>query len=83
MSVWLELTGWVGALSVLIAYILLSAKKLPSDSYAYHALNILGSGLLVVYTLWKAAFASTLVNVIWFGVGLLAIASLWRAQRQG
>jgi fluoride ion exporter CrcB/FEX len=79
MNVWVEIIGGLGAFSVVGAYGLLSAKKLRSDSYGYHGLNILGSFLLALYAYWKTAVASVAVNVIWLCIGVGAVVALKRS----
>lgn len=76
-----ETVGWVGALSVVTAYLLISLHKLPVDSYRYHGLNIGGSILLALYALWKDALASTFVNVVWMAIGFYAVAVMLRKRR--
>ncbi len=82
MNIVIEVIGWMGAVAVLSGYGLLSMKKLRSDSYSYHGLNIAGSLLLAVYALWKTAIASVAVNVVWLGIGIGAVLALRRAGKR-
>jgi len=79
MSIMVEVVGWTGAAAVLGAYLLLAMKKLGSDTYTYHGLNILGAFLLSFYAYWKDASASLVINVIWCFIGLTAIMAIYRA----
>lgn len=76
----IEAMGWVGAFAVLAAYALLSARKLASDSYAYHNANIVGALLLAVYAFAKDAFASMFINVVWVFIGVFAVVGVYRAS---
>ena len=80
MSIAVECIGWAGAVSVVGAYGLLSMRKLSSDHYAYHAMNILGSFLLALYAIFKDAGASLAVNAIWMMIGIGAVASIYRSR---
>lgn len=75
----IEIMGWAGAVLVLGAYAFLSLKKLASDSYTYHGLNIAGSVLLGVYALYKDANASFVVNLVWMLIGIGAVLGLYRS----
>ncbi len=81
MNLLVELIGWIGAVSVLGAYALLSAKKLTADHLSYHGLNMLGATCLAFYALYKEAWASVAVNFIWLGIGLVAVTTLARVAR--
>ena len=78
----IEIIGWVGAVLVLGAYTFLSMKKLASDSYTYHGLNIAGSILLGVYALYKDAHASFIVNLVWMIIGIGAVFGLYKASKK-
>lgn len=80
MEFLMEILGWAGAVLVLGAYALLSAQKLSPHTYRYHGLNLLGSVLLAGYAFWHYALASVAVNVIWMGIGLTAVFSLFRKR---
>ena len=43
-----EVIGWIGALLYIIAYFLISIKKLQADQVVFQLLNILGGVCLIV-----------------------------------
>jgi hypothetical protein len=65
-----ELVGWIGAVTVLTAYWLVTRS---GTSVLYHALNILGAGGLLANALYHGAFPSTAVNVVWIAIALWGI----------
>jgi hypothetical protein len=76
-----EIVGWAGALLILLAYLLLSAGKLTGQSFVYQSMNIVGAAGFIVNGWWHGALPSTVLNVVWMGIGLVA---LWKiAQRRG
>ncbi len=81
-SLSMEIIGWLGAALVLGAYALLSTRKLISDSYSYHGMNIAGSILLAIYAYYHGAHASVAVNVIWLVIGCIAVIQLLRFMRR-
>jgi hypothetical protein len=73
--VWFDGIGWVGAVALLIAYAMVSSKKLEGDSAAFQLLNIGGSILLAANTIFYGSYPSTFVNLIWAGIALFSIAA--------
>jgi hypothetical protein len=67
-----DLVGWLGAGVLLLAYGLVSFKKLSVDSGYYQLLNVVGSCFLIVNTVYYRAYPSALVNLIWIIIALLA-----------
>ena len=77
-----EVVGWVGAVTVLAAYWLVTRS---GTSVLYHTLNIIGAGGLLANALYHGAFPSTTVNVVWIGIALwgLAVSSRRRNLLRG
>jgi hypothetical protein len=73
--IWLDAIGWMGAAALLVAYAMVSYKKLEGDSTAYQFLNIAGSLLLAVNTISYGAYPSSFVNMIWIGIAVVSIAT--------
>ena len=74
-----EGVGWLGGGLILAAYGLLTAGKLDADSWIYQAANVVGGLGFIVNGWWHNALPSTVLNVIWAGIGLTA---LWRMRRK-
>jgi hypothetical protein len=73
--IWFDAIGWTGAALLLVAYAMVSSKKLEVDSTAYQLLNIIGSVFLVANTIFYRAYPSSFVNVIWAGIAFFSIAT--------
>ena len=73
-----EVVGWTGALLILLAYLLISAGKLTGQSPAYQWMNIVGAAGFVINGWWHHAIPSTALNVVWMGIGAVA---LWKIAR--
>jgi hypothetical protein len=74
-QLWFDAIGWVGAIALLIAYALVSSKRLEGDSAAFQLLNISGSILLATNTVFYGSYPSTFVNLIWAGIAVVSIAT--------
>jgi hypothetical protein len=72
-AVLFDLLGWIGAFLLLLAYALVSFKKLAADSFAYQGLNVAASILLAINTLYHRAFPSSFVNIVWTFIAIFAI----------
>lgn len=69
-----EVVGWTGALLILAAYALLSAGRVTGRSPLYQGMNIVGAAGFVVNGWWHGALPSTVLNVVWMGIGVAALA---------
>lgn len=69
----IDILGWIGAVCLLLAYFLVSRKRLAGDSLNYQLLNLAGGGLLTVNSLYYGAFPSVAVNVVWIGIALFTL----------
>lgn len=70
--------GLAGGITVVIAYLLLSAGSISSTGLAYPVMNIMGSIGLLVSLVWHFNIASVVVNVVWVGIGIFG---LWRRRQ--
>jgi hypothetical protein len=70
--------GWIGAFLLLLAYGLVSFKKVAADSQTYQWMNMAASVLLAVNTIYHGAFPSSFVNITWTIIAVFAILSIRR-----
>jgi hypothetical protein len=75
----IDLTGWVGAVLLLLAYALVSSRKLAGDGVRFQLLNLSGGLLLAANSAYHGALPSVAVNAVWIVIGVVA---LLRARRQ-
>ena len=72
-----SISGWMGTISYLVAYLLLSLNKIKADQKIYHVLNVLGALGLTYNAVSLRDFPNIIVNVVWgiiaFGAILLII----------
>ena len=78
-SLLIEAVGWIGAALILGSYILVSTGRLEGRSRAFQWMNVAGAAGFVINSGAHGAFPSTVLNVVWLGIGL---ATLW-TLRQG
>ncbi len=72
-DVLIDILGWIGAIALLVAYALISAKRVEGDSPGYQLLNLVGSLLLILNTLYYGAYPSSFLNLFWIAVALYSL----------
>ncbi len=73
MELTIDILGWCGAFFVLLAYALVSTRRVEGDSLWYQSLNIAGASLLLANTAYEGAYPSSFVNVVWIGIAIFAL----------
>ena len=76
----IETLGWIGSFTYLIAYALVSLKKTEGDSVLYQGMNIFAGVLLVIYSLYLKAYATTGLNAVWALIGLFTLGRKWLSR---
>lgn len=76
-----DIIGWIGAGSLLLAYLLISTNRVIGKSYLYQGLNLLGSFGFIVNSYCYGALPSVALNVIWLLIGLYTIGFIIRKQQ--
>ena len=74
MELAVDLVGWLGAASLLLAYGLVSSGRIAAVGGAFQILNLLGAAGLTVNSGYHQAWPSAALNAVWITVGLVALA---------
>jgi hypothetical protein len=77
----IDLLGWVGSLAVVAAYALNSYQKIKSDSLSFQALNLFGSALLIINSVYKGVYPFTFINMVWAVIAVVAIIRILKLKR--
>lgn len=67
------LLGWAGTFFYLLAYLLLSLRKLSANSITYHVMNMLGGLGMIVHAIFLNDRPNIIVNLVWAAIAVLAI----------
>ncbi|MBS0374111.1 MAG: hypothetical protein JSR73_05995 [Proteobacteria bacterium] len=78
MKLFIDIVGWVGALGILLAYGLLTTRRIAAGSRAYQWLNALGSIGLIANGAWNGAYPSVFLNGVWLVITFYAVAEARR-----
>jgi hypothetical protein len=78
---WIEVVGWSGSFSILLAYALLSTGRMDARGWPYQAMNV-GGALGMATNAWThGALPSVFNNTIWMAIGLLALLRIGLRRR--
>jgi len=73
----INILGWTGSITNLVAYALVSMKKTEGDSILYQSMNIVAGIFLVIYTFTLEAYATMALNGVWAIIGLITLGRRW------
>lgn len=76
------LGGWLGAAEILLAYVLVSSRRMRGDSLRYQALNVSGSFLVMLSCVTTGAWSSVIINLFYLVVGVSVLMTARRADVQ-
>jgi uncharacterized membrane protein YedE/YeeE len=73
MTFLIDVFGWIGAAALLVAYWMVSTRRADGTAMSYQSLNLIGSVLVLVNSLYYGAYPSVAVNGVWIVIGAYAI----------
>ena len=79
MSILAETSGWVGAVAVLVGYLLFSFGWIRSVR-AFQAYNLAGAAALLVNAYYHEAWPSVALNIAWGGISGLSLLRLRKSE---
>ncbi|MFZ3046465.1 MAG: hypothetical protein WA151_11160 [Desulfatirhabdiaceae bacterium] len=68
-----DIFGWMGATSLLLAYGLVSMRRLDGNAVFYQVLNLLGGAFLIINSFYYGAYPSVGVNGAWIAIGIFTL----------
>jgi len=81
MQLLIDILGWLGAILYLLAYGLISLKKVEGDSSLYQGINIVAGIFLIMNTFYWRAYPSVALNVAWIGIAVFTLRRKYLVQR--
>jgi len=81
MQTLVNVLGWIGAVLYLVAYALISSKKVEGDASLYQGINILAGILVVLNSFYWHAYPSAALNVAWIGVAVFTLGRKYLLQK--
>lgn len=78
VEILVEISGWIGAVLILSAYLLVSMGRLTGQSPLFQWMNMVGAAGFIINSGYHGAIPSAALNVIWMLIGLV---TLWRISK--
>lgn len=82
MSAFVTALGWVGAVTCLVAYVLVTRGKWAPTSGRYQLANVVSGLTMGLVAASSGVWPSVVTNAVWAVVGVHAVATVLRARRQ-
>lgn len=67
------ISGWIGMFLMILAYFLLSYKKLESNSLNYNLLNLFGGVGVLISAFYSKLWPVVALNIFWSGIAIFSI----------
>jgi hypothetical protein len=71
-----EIIGWLGAAVVLLAYFLVSTRRVAPDSKQYQLLNLFGAAGIIANSVVHQATPSVWLNAVWLLIAVYGLVKL-------
>ncbi len=68
-----DVFGSIGAITIVITYMLLQLKKIKSDDLLYSILNAIGAGLILLSLIYKFNLSAFLIEIFWLFISIYGI----------
>ena len=68
-----QIFGWIGTAVIIIAYLLVSYKKVDGSNKYYQLMNLLGAACVGLNVFYQKAWPALTLQIVW---GIIAISSL-------
>ena len=75
-----EVIGWMGTLAILLAYFLVSFRKISSGSKEYQLLNLFGAMGIILNSAIHRALPSVGLNAAWLLIALFALYKMMKKK---
>ncbi|HEY0215779.1 MAG TPA: hypothetical protein VGC57_05255 [Cellulomonas sp.] len=81
MSALVTALGWVGAVTCLIAYVMVTRGRWAASSGRYQLANVISGLFMGMVAARSGVWPSVVTNLVWMAVGVHAVTVLLRARR--
>lgn len=75
-----DVVGFIGAIILMVAFLLLQLGRLSSNSILYSLLNALGASLIVFSLLFDFNPAAFIIEVFWIAISLVGLCRVLRTR---
>ncbi|HBR15770.1 MAG TPA: hypothetical protein DD723_09590 [Candidatus Omnitrophica bacterium] len=73
MHITAEIAGWIGMVLFLLAYILVTFKKIEVTGRAYQSLNLFGALALGTNVFYEKVWPALVLEIVWGAIAVVAL----------
>lgn len=78
METLIQTTGWIGTILIVLAYFLVSYRKVSGTSKIYQAINLFGAIGVGINVFYQQAWPAVALQIVW---GIIAIIALMKSKK--
>lgn len=71
MTVLIDVLGYFGMAILLLAFGLLTLKKLSADDWRYPLMNLVGAACVAINVGYYGSIPAAILNTVWFIIGIV------------
>ncbi len=68
-----QVLGWFGTLLILLAYFLVSFKKIDVNSRNFQLMNLIGALALGVHVFYQKSWPALFLEIVWGGIAFISL----------
>ena len=76
-----DFVGFIGAIILMVAFLLLQLGRLSSNAIAYSVMNAVGASLIVFSLLFDFNLSAFIIEVFWIAISLLGLFRVLKTPR--
>lgn len=76
-----DFIGCLGALLVLVAYVLLQIGKMNAETFSYSFLNLIAAVMILISLMYAWNLPAALMEIAWIGISFFGIFKYFQRQR--
>ena len=77
-----DFVGFIGAIILMVAFLLLQLGRLSNNAIAYSVMNAVGASLIVFSLLFDFNLSAFIIEVFWIAISLLGLFRVLRTRRR-
>ncbi len=82
MALFFETLGWIGTMTLIVAYVLLSWGKVLGTRLSYQFMQLFGAVCLGSSGFYKGFFQAPVLEIFWFIIGCFAIRRILNKRKE-
>lgn len=75
MGLFVQIIGWIGTFLIILAYVLVSFKKVAGDSRKYQIMNLFGALGVGINVFYQRAWPALVLEIVWAIIAIVILAN--------